>query len=56
MFQRKFLLQFYHAYATSVKKYGLLNYDSTRKTHLESTDKVQLRIFRAIFFKNDKTP
>ena len=51
MYQRKFLLQFYHAYVTSVIKYGLLNYGSTRKTHLENIYKVQRRIIRAIFFK-----
>ena len=51
MYQRNFLLQFYHAYVTSMIKYGLLNYGSTRKTHLENIDKAQRRIIRAIFFK-----
>ena len=52
MYQRKFLLQFYHAYVTSVIKYGLLNYGSTRKTHLENIDKAQRRIIS----KNHKIP
>ena len=57
MYQRKYLLQFYHAYVTSVIKYGLLNYGSTRKTHLENIEKAQRRIIRAIFFsKNHKIP
>ena len=51
MYQRKFLLQFYHAYVTSVIKYGLLNYGSTRKTHLKNIYKAHRRIIRAIFFK-----
>ena len=49
MYQRKFLLQIYHAYVTSVIKYGLLNYGSTRKTHLENIYKAQRRIIRAFF-------
>ena len=51
MFQRKFLLQFYQAYVTSVIKDVLLNYDSTRKTHLEIIYKAQRRIIPAFFFK-----
>ena len=51
MYQSKFLLHFYHAYVTSVIKYGLLNYGSTRKTHLENIHNAQRRIIRAIFFK-----
>ena len=51
IYQRKFLLQFYHAYVTSVIKNGLLNYGSTRKTHLENIYKAQRRIIRAKFFK-----
>ena len=51
MYQRKFLLQIYHAYVTSVIKYGLLNYGSTRKTHLENIYKAQRRIIRAFFLK-----
>ena len=51
MYQRKFLLQFYHAYVTSVINYDLLNYGSTRKTHLENIDKAHRRIIRAIFFQ-----
>ena len=41
MYHRKILLQFYHAYVTSVIKYGLLNNGSTGKTNLEETDEAQ---------------
>ena len=54
MYQRNFLIKFYHAYVTSVMKYGFLNYGSTRKTHLENIYKAQRRIIRAIFFQKTK--
>ena len=54
MYQPNFLLQFFHAYVTSVIKHGLLNYGSTRKTLSESINKAQRRIIRAFFLENHK--
>ena len=52
LYPPKYLLQFYHSFAKSIIKYGLLIYGSAAKTSLEKIETVQHRILTAIFKTN----
>ena len=51
LYPMKCLLSFYNAYARSLISYGLLVYGSAAKTNLEMLENAQIKIIRAIFFK-----
>ena len=56
MYPTMCLLLFYYLFAESIKRYGLLIYDSAAESNLEIIEKLQRRIMTAIFFETKLNP